>query len=64
MQPSLERFLKENPNQTKKDYETKFIGNYKNHHRKIKAVFNSPRILKQKNNQVDLALARVITGQR
>ena len=62
MQPSLAKFLKDNPRATAKDYETKYIGDYKNHHRKIRSAFYSPRISKQKDNQVSSGLARTILG--
>lgn len=64
MQPTLAKFLKDNPRSTAKDYETKYTGDYKNHHRKIKSAFYSPRILKQKDNQVSPELARIILGYK
>ncbi len=62
-QPTLEAFLKQNANSTEKDYRTKYIGSYRNHHRKIRAIFNQ-KTTKFKNNQVDYTLGRVIiSGQ-
>jgi hypothetical protein len=63
-QPTLSDFLKQNPNQTEKDYSTRFIGRYKNHHRKIKRMFHSLKTTKFKNNQVDFEFGRVIISGR
>lgn len=58
-QPKLEDFIKQNANSTEKDYKTKYIGLYKNHHRKLKVLFNKSTT-KAKSNQVDKTLARLI----
>ncbi len=64
MQPTLAKFLKDNPSKSANDYKTMYVGDYKNHHRKIKSVFHSPRILKQRDKQVDSSLARAILGAK
>ncbi len=62
-QPKLEVFLKNNPRSTAKDYITKYIGDYKGHHRKIKRAFNKSTT-KFKDNQVDWHFAKLIlSGQ-
>jgi hypothetical protein len=57
-QPKLAVFLKENQGVNKKDYEDIFIGDVKNHHRKIKSLFHNCINIPYKN-QVDLKLSNV-----
>lgn len=57
-QPSLEQFLKDNVNMSKKDYNEIFVGRYRGHHRKIKRMFNNPNI--KLKSQVSSSMSRKI----
>jgi hypothetical protein len=55
-QPTLSTFLSENPNSTKADYTTLFIGDKKDSHRKMKSNFHN-NVSKPYQLQVDKGLA-------
>ncbi len=59
-QPKLRDFLKQNPGSNEKDYNTRYIGDYRGHHRKIKRMFYSNGIGKQRANQIDPRFGRLI----
>lgn len=63
-QPTLSTFLSENPNSTKADYVSQFIGDEKDSHRKMKSAFHN-NVTKPYQLQVDKALAgRILNPPR
>ncbi len=59
-QPKLKDFT-EKTGLSRKEYNEFYVGKFKDHKRKLRKLFHNNKITKQKDNQVDYSLAKLIT---
>lgn len=57
-QPSIQQFLKDNPSCSRSDYDTMFKGKYRGHIKRLKSMFNNPKLKQEK--QVTSHMAKKI----